>query len=180
MQTRRKKFLNDLEPIKKFLTKLNIKKRDIQEIPGPSCKISRLVSSRFVLLIYSLHGRAEIRNFSSRVKKYFTRSLRSLVKYCSTLEEEFRISAWPRNILHLCSVRWIANPDLSRWPISMFRTKHFHLRKVLIVVLMSELLSTEWRIPKKVWHGGYTGHVFSPLNQCCIFIALLANTSCLL
>ena len=27
-----------------------------------------------------LHGRLEIRNFSSRVEKYFTRELRSLVK----------------------------------------------------------------------------------------------------
>ena len=29
------------------------------------------------------------------LKKYFTRSLRSLVKYFSTLEEKFRISAQP-------------------------------------------------------------------------------------
>ena len=29
----------------------------------------------------TLHGRLEIQNFSSRVEKYFTRSLRSLVKY---------------------------------------------------------------------------------------------------
>ena len=33
----------------------------------------------------TLHGYLEIRNFSSRVEKYFTRSLRSLVKYFSTL-----------------------------------------------------------------------------------------------
>ena len=39
----------------------------------------------------TLRGRLEIRNFSSRVK-YFTRSLRSLVKYFSTLEVKFRIS----------------------------------------------------------------------------------------
>ena len=38
----------------------------------------------------TLHDRLEIRNFSSRVEKYFTRSLRSLVKYFSTLEEKFR------------------------------------------------------------------------------------------
>ena len=43
----------------------------------------------------------EIRNFSSCVEKYFTRSLRSLVKYFSTLEEKFRISARPCNILYL-------------------------------------------------------------------------------
>ena len=49
----------------------------------------------------TLHDRLEIRNFTSRVEKYFTRSLRSLVKYFSTLEEKFRISARPCNILYL-------------------------------------------------------------------------------
>ena len=49
----------------------------------------------------TLHDRLEIRNFSSRVEKYFTRSLRSLVKYFKTLEEKFRISARPCNILYL-------------------------------------------------------------------------------
>ena len=34
------------------------------------------------------------------LKKYFTRSLRSLVKYFSTLEEKFRIPARPCNILY--------------------------------------------------------------------------------
>ena len=38
------------------------------------------------------------------LKKYFTRSLRSLVKYFSTLEEKFRISARPCNILYLTNV----------------------------------------------------------------------------
>ena len=57
----------------------------------------------------TLHGRLEIRNFSSRVEKYFTRSLRSLVKYFSTVEEKFRISARPCNILYV------------------FCNKHFHL-----------------------------------------------------
>ena len=33
--------------------------------------------------------------------KYFTRLVRSLVKYFSTLEEKFRISALPCNILYL-------------------------------------------------------------------------------
>ena len=47
------------------------------------------------------HGHLEIRNFSSRVEKYFARSLRSLVKYFSTLEEKFRICARPCNILYL-------------------------------------------------------------------------------
>ena len=36
------------------------------------------------------------------LKKYFTRSLCSLVKHFSTLEEKFRISARPCNILYLC------------------------------------------------------------------------------
>ena len=49
----------------------------------------------------TLHGRSEIRNFSSLVKKYFTRSLRSLVKYFSALEKKFRISARPCNILYI-------------------------------------------------------------------------------
>ena len=49
----------------------------------------------------TLHDRLEIRNFSSSVEKYFTRSLRSLVKYFSTLEEKFRISARPCNILYI-------------------------------------------------------------------------------
>ena len=35
------------------------------------------------------------------LKKYFTRSLRSLVKYFSTLKEKFRISARRCNILYL-------------------------------------------------------------------------------
>ena len=39
------------------------------------------------------------------LKKYFTRSLRSLVKYFSTLEEKFHISARPCNILYLINVR---------------------------------------------------------------------------
>ena len=34
------------------------------------------------------------------LKKYFTRSLRSLVNYFSTLEEKFRISTQPCNILY--------------------------------------------------------------------------------
>ena len=36
------------------------------------------------------------------VKNYFTHSLRSLVKYFSTLEEKFCIPARPCNILYLC------------------------------------------------------------------------------
>ena len=42
-----------------------------------------------------LHACLEIQNFSSHVEKYFTRSLRSLMKYFSTLEEKFCISMQP-------------------------------------------------------------------------------------
>ena len=35
------------------------------------------------------------------LKKYFTRSLRSLAKYFSTLEKKFRISTRPCNILYI-------------------------------------------------------------------------------
>ena len=35
------------------------------------------------------------------LKKYFTRSVRSLVKYFSTLKEKFHTSAWPGNIFYL-------------------------------------------------------------------------------
>ena len=35
------------------------------------------------------------------LKKYFTRSLRSLRKYFSTLQKKLRISAWPCNILYI-------------------------------------------------------------------------------
>ena len=58
----------------------------------------------------TLHGRLEIPNFSSRVeKKYFTRSLRSLVKYFSTLEEKFHISTRPCNILYIYSLEIQSN-----------------------------------------------------------------------
>ena len=43
----------------------------------------------------------DIRNFTSQVEKYFTRSLCSLVKYYSTLEEKFCISAGPCDILYI-------------------------------------------------------------------------------
>ena len=61
----------------------------------------------------TLHDRLEIRNFSSRVEKYFTSELRSLVKYFSTLEEKFRISARPCNILYLFSRVSGASKDLN-------------------------------------------------------------------
>ena len=52
--------------------------------------------TRYLIGVYviniTLHGRLQIRNFSSRV--------RSLVKYFSTLEEKFRICARLCNILY--------------------------------------------------------------------------------
>ena len=49
----------------------------------------------------TLHGRLEIQSFSSHVEKYFTHSLHSLMKYFSTLEEKFCISALSCNILYI-------------------------------------------------------------------------------
>ena len=43
------------------------------------------------------------------LKKYFTCSLRSLVKYFSTLEEKFRISKRPCNILYILGSLCAAN-----------------------------------------------------------------------
>ena len=60
----------------------------------------------------TLHGRLEIRNFSSRVE--------TLVKYFSTLEEKFRISKGPCNIIYImrsenCVVtRWTRDPWVLR------------------------------------------------------------------
>ena len=49
----------------------------------------------------TLHGRLEIRNFSSRVEKIF-HSFGALTREIfSTLEEKFRISARPCNILYI-------------------------------------------------------------------------------
>ena len=51
----------------------------------------------------TLHGRLVWKYEISLLvlKKYFTRSLRSLVKYFSTLEEKFRISARPCKIFYV-------------------------------------------------------------------------------
>ena len=49
----------------------------------------------------TFHGRLEIRNFSSRVEKCFTSERSERLKHFSTLEEKFRISKRPCNILYL-------------------------------------------------------------------------------
>ena len=48
-----------------------------------------------------LHGQAEIRNLSSSVEKYFTSERSERVKYFSTLEDNFCISARPCNFLFI-------------------------------------------------------------------------------
>ena len=48
----------------------------------------------------TLHDRLEIRNFSLSVKKYFTSERSEGEKYFLTLEEKFRISKRPCNILY--------------------------------------------------------------------------------
>ena len=69
----------------------------------------------------TLHDRLEIQNFSSRVEKYFTSELRSLVKYFSTLEEKFRISARPCNILYFTTIK-----RFDRW---RFKCSFFFIAK---------------------------------------------------
>ena len=72
---------------------------DLRKVVG---NLRKIVT--FYIIKRKLHGRAEIRNLSSPVEKYFTRSLRSLVKYFSTLEDKFRISARPCNILYIFTI----------------------------------------------------------------------------
>ena len=59
----------------------------------------------------TLHDRLEIRNFSSRVEKYFTSERSERVKYFSTREEKFRISKRPCNILYLLIVLLIIKSE---------------------------------------------------------------------
>jgi len=79
------------------------------------------------------------------LKKYFTRSLRSLVKYFSTLEEKLRISARPCNILYI----FIKHVNIMQRPICAsltmsestllivcFPTLVFHILLILFVSLL--------------------------------------------
>ena len=100
-----------------------------------------------------LHGRLEIRNFSSRVEKYFTRSLRSLVKYFSTLEEKFRTSARPCNILYFLRPHSPLQP-LAIFPahISLCRPPQSeHLEQATIKVIDWTMTYENW-ILTVVWH----------------------------
>ena len=89
------------------------------------------------------------------LKKYFTRSLRSLVKYFSTLEEEFRISTRPCNILYVYYPQThmqiftptvvqgggggLIEPSLGFWYVAIFQNDFAFCGKSLI-------FSTRWGI----------------------------------
>ena len=64
-------------------------------------KLKGLVFISVYIINRILHGRFEIRNFSCPVKTYFTRSLRSVVKYCSTRRARCRP--------HLSTYVWLAS-----------------------------------------------------------------------
>ena len=61
--------------------------------------------------------------------KYFTRSLRSLVKYFSTLEEKFRISERPCNILYISTTLILIQSYTVHSDKQYFRCEFVQLRK---------------------------------------------------
>ena len=56
------------------------------------------------------------------LKKYFTRSLRSLLKYFSTLEEKLRISARPCNILYVFFWFSVSSKDIVDFHCTVIRS----------------------------------------------------------
>ena len=71
------------------------------------------------------------------LKKYSTRSLRSLVKYFSTLEEKFRIFARPCNILYICgSERRRRHPAQNKAMKEKIRKEYY---RQIRLILKSEL-----------------------------------------
>ena len=85
----------------------------------------------------TLHGRLEIQMFSSRVQKYSTCSLHSLVESFSKLWEKFHISAQPFNILYIYwQFRWSEGFSLT-FPFR--RSQNFRLwsRDPLMTFLLS-------------------------------------------
>ena len=86
-------------------------------------------------------------------KKYFTRSLRSLVKYFSTLEEKFRISARPCNILYIsnqnqlfgCTGKTPQQHNFCQGRIWM--SSHSFTRSMISPRVRSET----WILTKKFW-----------------------------
>ena len=93
----------------------------------------------------TLHDRLEIRNFSSRVEKYF-----------STLEEKFRISARPCNILYLFLL-YRAPVDTS--PV----TEGVTLFKYQLLLLIREKFlrknSFEWSFRIQINYFGLSGQL---------------------
>ena len=67
------------------------------------------------------------------LKKYFTRSLRSLVKYFSTLEEKFRISKRPCNILYLFVVGQFSSISFDKLSYSFDNLPQCLFYNVLII-----------------------------------------------
>ena len=59
------------------------------------------------------------------LKKYFTHSLRSLVKYFLTLEEKFRISAQPCNILYVINEIVTCNCTTNRY-VNKNKDKYYY------------------------------------------------------
>ena len=84
------------------------------EIPGELSRENMLSSHVKISPLLWLHNKSRLSHqktikvkwfgVSFVLKKYFTRLLCSLVKYFSTLEEKFRISARPCNTLYLVSL----------------------------------------------------------------------------
>ena len=59
--------------------------------------------------ITAVHGRTEIRNFSSSVEKYFMSERSEQVNYFSTREEKFRISKRSCNVLFIINTSEMPN-----------------------------------------------------------------------
>ena len=71
--------------------------------------------------------------------KYFTRSLRSLVKYFSTLEEKFRISAWLCNILYVIDIYNLTLCVLLQRSTHQWSLKQFNISSLLLFQLSDKL-----------------------------------------
>ena len=71
---------------------------DLRKVVG---NLRKIVT--FYIIKRKLHGRTEIRNLSP-VEKYFTSKRSERVKYFSTGEDKFRISARPCNILYIFTI----------------------------------------------------------------------------
>ena len=87
-------------------------------------------------------------------KKYFTHSLRSLVKYCSTLEEKLHIPARPCNILYLCcfwKINYLIYPWYMDWLAHHLSDAWFNKWYLLSFCHTKELLKV-FTVPQR-WLG---------------------------